>query len=179
MKLEADYDKATRESQSKHDITIRWDIALNKNALARFVFTKDDQPELRLIPGARLPRLAMLASLAISCRTDRPGAVGAHSTSPLLLISCTQHAFNARRACILALATGMQWHGSDNDHWTEIVRMRVDDTGDELLVKHTCAGKDNRAWQGAGIVIKLVDATEEVALELKGAQVRPSCDTLT
>ena len=51
VKIEADYDKARRESQSKHDITIRWDTALNKKALARFVFTRDDSPELRLIPG--------------------------------------------------------------------------------------------------------------------------------
>ena len=49
--MEADYDKAARESQAKHDVTIRWDVALNKKALARFAFTKDDSSELRLIPG--------------------------------------------------------------------------------------------------------------------------------
>jgi hypothetical protein len=34
--------------------------------------------------------------------------------------------------------------------------------GDELKLKHTCAGPQNKAWQGVGIVIKLDEASEEV-----------------
>lgn len=51
VKIEADYDKALRESQAKHDIRLRWDVALNKKILARFAWSKDDSGEQRLIPG--------------------------------------------------------------------------------------------------------------------------------
>lgn len=43
--------------------------------------------------------------------------------------------------------------------------------GDELQLKHTCSGKDNKPWQDNGIVIKLADAHEEVALELRAGAV--------
>ncbi|KAL2233057.1 regulator of nonsense transcripts 1 homolog isoform X1 [Sesamum indicum] len=53
IKLEADYDKMMKESQSKDNITIRWDIGLNKKRIAYFVFPKEDN-ELRLVPGDEL-----------------------------------------------------------------------------------------------------------------------------
>ncbi|XP_012829085.1 PREDICTED: regulator of nonsense transcripts 1 homolog [Erythranthe guttata] len=53
IKLEADYDKMMKESQSKDSITIRWDIGLNKKRIAYFVFPKEDN-ELRLVPGDEL-----------------------------------------------------------------------------------------------------------------------------
>ncbi|KAJ0750053.1 hypothetical protein HanLR1_Chr00c1942g0828171 [Helianthus annuus] len=40
IKLEADYDKMMKESQSKDNLTIRWDIGLNKKCDAYFVFPK-------------------------------------------------------------------------------------------------------------------------------------------
>ncbi|KAL4183964.1 hypothetical protein AMTRI_Chr11g157650 [Amborella trichopoda] len=53
VKLEADYDKMMKESQSKDNVTIRWDIGLNKKRIAYFVFPKEDN-ELRLVPGDEL-----------------------------------------------------------------------------------------------------------------------------
>ncbi|ONK56008.1 uncharacterized protein A4U43_C10F3190 [Asparagus officinalis] len=53
IKLEADYDKAMKESQTKENVTIRWDIGLNKKRVAYFVFPKEDN-ELRLVPGDEL-----------------------------------------------------------------------------------------------------------------------------
>eukprot|EP00002_Diphylleia_rotans_P028706 TRINITY_DN5798_c0_g1_i1.p1 TRINITY_DN5798_c0_g1~~TRINITY_DN5798_c0_g1_i1.p1 ORF type:complete len:1045 (-),score=214.30 TRINITY_DN5798_c0_g1_i1:796-3930(-) len=50
IKLEADYDKRTRESQTQDNVTIRWDVGLNKKRLAYFICTKDES-ELRLMPG--------------------------------------------------------------------------------------------------------------------------------
>ncbi|KAK9988632.1 hypothetical protein SO802_028871 [Lithocarpus litseifolius] len=47
IKLEADYDKMMKESQSKDNVTIWWDIGLNKKRIAYFVFPKEDN-ELRL-----------------------------------------------------------------------------------------------------------------------------------
>ena len=38
---------------SKDNITICWDIGLNKNRIAYFVFTKEDN-EFRLVPGDEL-----------------------------------------------------------------------------------------------------------------------------
>ncbi|MBA0709688.1 hypothetical protein Golax_024712 [Gossypium laxum] len=53
IKLEADYDKMMKESQSKDNVTVRWDIGLNKKRIAYFVFPKEDN-ELRLVPGDEL-----------------------------------------------------------------------------------------------------------------------------
>eukprot|EP01018_Ginkgo_biloba_P005409 Gb_22830 [translate_table: standard] len=53
VKLEADYDKMMKESQSKDNVTVRWDIGLNKKRIAYFVFPKEDN-ELRLVPGDEL-----------------------------------------------------------------------------------------------------------------------------
>ncbi|WMV43439.1 hypothetical protein MTR67_036824, partial [Solanum verrucosum] len=53
IKLEADYDKMMKESQSKDNLTVRWDIGLNKKQVAYFVFPKEDN-ELRLVPGDEL-----------------------------------------------------------------------------------------------------------------------------
>lgn len=53
VKLEADYDKMTKEAQSKDGITVRWDMGLNKKRVAWFLFPKDDN-ELRLVPGDEL-----------------------------------------------------------------------------------------------------------------------------
>ncbi|XP_010518678.1 PREDICTED: regulator of nonsense transcripts 1 homolog isoform X2 [Tarenaya hassleriana] len=53
IKLEADYDKMMKESQSKDNVTVRWDIGLNKKRIAFFVFPKEDN-ELRLVPGDEL-----------------------------------------------------------------------------------------------------------------------------
>ncbi|XP_073000933.1 regulator of nonsense transcripts 1 homolog [Typha latifolia] len=53
IKLEADYDKVMKESQSKDNVTLRWDVGLNKKRIAYFVFPKEDN-ELRLVPGDEL-----------------------------------------------------------------------------------------------------------------------------
>ncbi|KAJ7516519.1 hypothetical protein O6H91_22G061200 [Diphasiastrum complanatum] len=53
VKLEADYDKLMKESQSKDNITVRWDVGLNKKRVAYFIFPKEDN-ELRLVPGDEL-----------------------------------------------------------------------------------------------------------------------------
>ncbi|XP_042412490.1 regulator of nonsense transcripts 1 homolog isoform X1 [Zingiber officinale] len=53
IKLEADYDKMMKESQSKDNVSVRWDVGLNKKRVAYFVFPKEDN-ELRLVPGDEL-----------------------------------------------------------------------------------------------------------------------------
>ncbi|KAK1326759.1 hypothetical protein QJS10_CPA01g02863 [Acorus calamus] len=52
LKYEDAY-QMTKESQSKDNLTVRWDIGLNKKRVAYFVFPKEDN-ELRLVPGDEL-----------------------------------------------------------------------------------------------------------------------------
>ena len=51
VEMEADYDKAMKESQARNNVTIRWDTAMNSKALAHFIFPRDDS-DLRLMVGA-------------------------------------------------------------------------------------------------------------------------------
>ncbi len=40
VKLEADYDKKLKESQTQDNIVVRWDVGLNKKRIAYFHFNK-------------------------------------------------------------------------------------------------------------------------------------------
>mmetsp|Transcript_33782 Transcript_33782/g.93340 ORF Transcript_33782/g.93340 Transcript_33782/m.93340 type:complete len:1076 (-) Transcript_33782:467-3694(-) len=53
VKMEADYDKRVKESQTQENVVVRWDIGLNKKRIAYFHFTKEDN-EVRLAPGDEL-----------------------------------------------------------------------------------------------------------------------------
>ena len=52
IKLEADYDKQFKESQTQNNIRIRWDYNINKKKMAYFVFPNEDN--VRLVPGDEL-----------------------------------------------------------------------------------------------------------------------------
>jgi len=53
VKLEADYDKRLKESQTQENITVRWDVGLNKKAIAYFHLAKTDG-DMRLMHGDEL-----------------------------------------------------------------------------------------------------------------------------
>ena len=53
VKLEADYDKKLKESQTQDNIEVRWDVGLNKKITAYFSMAKNDS-DLRLMPGDEL-----------------------------------------------------------------------------------------------------------------------------
>ena len=42
VKLEADYDKKLKESQTQENIEVRWDVGLNKKITAHFTLAKTD-----------------------------------------------------------------------------------------------------------------------------------------
>lgn len=42
VKLEADYDKRLKESQTQDNITVRWEVLLNKKVVAYFNLAKID-----------------------------------------------------------------------------------------------------------------------------------------
>ena len=54
VKIEADYDKKMKESQTENDITIRWDMGLNQKRLAWFSMPKLESGEVRLAVGDEL-----------------------------------------------------------------------------------------------------------------------------
>jgi RNA helicase UPF1, 1B domain len=49
-RCQADYDKSVKESQTRDNVTLRWDMGLNKKRIVHFVFPKDDT-DLRLMQG--------------------------------------------------------------------------------------------------------------------------------
>uniref|UniRef100_A0A672KCQ1 Regulator of nonsense transcripts 1-like n=1 Tax=Sinocyclocheilus grahami TaxID=75366 RepID=A0A672KCQ1_SINGR len=51
VKLEADYDKKLKESQTQDNITVRWDLGLNKKRIAYFTLPKTDSGDMRLMQG--------------------------------------------------------------------------------------------------------------------------------
>eukprot|EP01027_Heterolobosea_sp_BB2_P017330 GEZU01024570.1.p1 GENE.GEZU01024570.1~~GEZU01024570.1.p1 ORF type:complete len:1077 (+),score=269.79 GEZU01024570.1:179-3232(+) len=53
VQLEAEYDKKMKESQTQQNITVRWDMGLNKKRVAYFLFPKEEN-EIRLVPGDEL-----------------------------------------------------------------------------------------------------------------------------
>lgn len=53
VKLEADYDKKVKESQTQENIDVRWHIGLNKKTIAYFNLAKNDN-DLRLMHGDEL-----------------------------------------------------------------------------------------------------------------------------
>eukprot|EP00927_Polykrikos_kofoidii_P043384 TRINITY_DN3745_c0_g2_i1.p1 TRINITY_DN3745_c0_g2~~TRINITY_DN3745_c0_g2_i1.p1 ORF type:complete len:1105 (-),score=144.07 TRINITY_DN3745_c0_g2_i1:387-3374(-) len=53
VKMEADYDKRVKESQTQENVVVRWDIGLNQKRVAYFHFTKEDN-EARIVPGDEL-----------------------------------------------------------------------------------------------------------------------------
>jgi len=61
VKLEADYDKKLKESQTQDNIEVRWDVGLNKKITAYFNMAKNDG-DVRLMPGDEL-RLRYLGDM--------------------------------------------------------------------------------------------------------------------
>lgn len=53
VKYEADYDKQMKESNTKEDLVVHWDMGLNKKRIAFFMFAKDEG-EVRVLPGDEL-----------------------------------------------------------------------------------------------------------------------------
>ena len=43
VKLEADYDRKLKESQTQDNIVVRWDVGLNKKKIAYFPFAKTNE----------------------------------------------------------------------------------------------------------------------------------------
>ena len=49
VKLEADYDKKLKESQTQDNIVVRWDVGLNKKRIAYFHFAKANEGNIFIL----------------------------------------------------------------------------------------------------------------------------------
>lgn len=49
VKLEAEYDRKLKESQTQDNIIVRWDVGLNKKRIAYFHFMKANEGKLSLL----------------------------------------------------------------------------------------------------------------------------------
>ncbi len=54
VKIESDYDKRLKESQTQTDIVVRWDIGLNQKRITWFSMPKLESGEVRLAVGDEL-----------------------------------------------------------------------------------------------------------------------------
>jgi regulator of nonsense transcripts 1 len=54
IRLEADYDKRLKESQTYENIDVRWDVGLNKRIIAYFILPIGGDSDLRLMQGDEL-----------------------------------------------------------------------------------------------------------------------------
>jgi regulator of nonsense transcripts 1 len=54
VNLEAEYDKKLKESQTQENVTVRWDVGLNKKRVAHFFLPKLEQGDVRLAIGDEL-----------------------------------------------------------------------------------------------------------------------------
>ncbi len=52
VNMEAEYDKKVKEAQTQSNVTLRWDMGLNKKRIVWFTPTKGD--EIRLVTGTLL-----------------------------------------------------------------------------------------------------------------------------
>ena len=63
VKLEADYDKKLKESQTQDNIIVRWDVGLNKKRIAYFHFPKANEGEKLIITLKYTPMKAFILKL--------------------------------------------------------------------------------------------------------------------
>ena len=52
VKMEADYDQQMKESQTRDNVRVRWDVGLNQKRLCYFVLPREENG-LRITQGAR------------------------------------------------------------------------------------------------------------------------------
>ena len=65
MKLEADYDKRLKESQTQDNIVVRWDTGLNKKRIAYFCLSKanDGKEKFFIVSSFRKSKLETALAL--------------------------------------------------------------------------------------------------------------------
>lgn len=158
VKLEADYDKRLKESQTQDNVDVRWDVGLNKKIIAYFTLAKSDggKPMVRCGEDFRKLRTRLLAIVAF--------VVGA---SFLLNHLRLRWSFDVVFTSYTILTV---------PHLAQLTVFIPDMKlmhGDELRLRYL--GEMHKAWSGVGHVIKIPDNYgEEVGIELKSSSGAPT-----
>ncbi|SPJ10470.1 regulator of nonsense transcripts, putative [Plasmodium sp. DRC-Itaito] len=91
VQLEADYDKSIKEGQKQGNVSVRWDIGLNKKRYAHFIYVKEES-ELRLVAGDELKISYTYADGSVWCCEGHISRL--HNTEEIALelrTSCTSN----------------------------------------------------------------------------------------
>lgn len=70
VKLEADYDKKLKESQTQDNIVVRWDVGLNKKRIAYFQLPKANEGDTWLVSSQAGVRSVRFCPLHIVMHTS-------------------------------------------------------------------------------------------------------------
>ncbi|KAK7888691.1 hypothetical protein WMY93_024251 [Mugilogobius chulae] len=184
VKHEADYDKKLKESQTQDNITIRWDLGLNKKRIAYFTLPKTDsggsywwylpshQPALfamalfPLAPDATcqwhdVPPSPRTLLWHVSCLVVRVHACSFHVCLTASIIPLTtprtinHYPRRLRSDCLCVLVSDMRLM-----------------QGDEICLRYK--GDLGPPWKGIGHVIKVPDNYgDEIAIELRSGANAP------
>lgn len=125
VKLEADYDKRLKESQTQENIDVRWDTGLNKKAIAYFTLAKIDS-DMKLMHGDEL-RLRYVGELhepwsAVGHVIKVPDNFGEDVGLEL------KHSSNPPSKCSSNFVVDFIWKGTSFDRMQQALRkFAVDD----------------------------------------------------
>ncbi|KAM4548317.1 regulator of nonsense transcripts 1 isoform 1-T2 [Odontesthes bonariensis] len=167
VKLEADYDKKLKESQTQDNITVRWDLGLNKKRIAYFTLPKTDSGGNTLISYqwfcvAHVALPISLQSSVLHAASSIPTSVGGFC----VWICCCVCLFFFVVVVAAIYFIGNQ-HKRTPDLFLSIPDMRLMQ-GDEICLRYK--GDLAPLWKGIGHVIKVPDNYgDEIAIELRSS----------
>ncbi|EHH62580.1 hypothetical protein EGM_20966 [Macaca fascicularis] len=79
VKLEADYDKKLKESQTQDNITVRWDLGLNKKRIAYFTLPKTDSGVERVMSHTHPVPDKLILNTKVSLAFDKDANLTQHT----------------------------------------------------------------------------------------------------
>jgi len=140
VKLEADYDKKLKESQTQDNIEVRWDQGLNKKITAYFSMAKNDS-DLRLMPGDEL-RLRYLGDLQKSWSGVGNVIKVPDNFGDEVGIELKSNA-GAPTSCTSNFVVDYVWKATSFDRMQAALRkFAVDDTSVSAYIYHRLLGHD-------------------------------------
>jgi len=141
VKLEADYDKKLKESQTQDNIEVRWDVGLNKKITAYFNLAKNDG-DIRLMSGDEL-RLRYLGDLqkpwsGVGNVIKIPEAYGEEEVG--IELKSNQ---GAPTGCTSNFVIDFVWKSTSFDRMQSALRkFAVDDSSVSAYIYHRLLGHD-------------------------------------
>ena len=152
LALEAAHDRATKEAQSKKNVTVRWDVGLNKKRIAYFFFPKDEADGARLAQGddLKLKHRAVAADGTVT-RWEQVGQVVKLSAQEEVALELRSNA-GAPVDCTTGFSVECVWKGTSYDRMHAALKaFTLDETCISGYLFYTLLGHDLAdPRQGAG-----------------------------